>query len=134
MLTGSCLCRAVRYEIDGALKRITHCHCSMCRKQHGAAFATYAPLRRARFRLVAGQDALVSYASSEKVRREFCKHCGSSMFWLTSEWPDVIDVALGTLDDDPVGRPEAHIFVASKAPWVEIEDELPQYPEGRPGT
>jgi len=128
MLTGSCLCRAIHFEIDGTLKRITHCHCSMCRKQHGAAFATYAPLRRSRLRIVAGEDALASYASSGLVRREFCKHCGSSLFWSSSEWPEITSVALGTLDDDPVGRAEAHIFVASRAPWVEITDGLPRYP------
>ena len=122
----------MRFEIDGTLKRITHCHCSMCRKQHGAAFATYAPLSRKRFRLVAGEDAIVKYASSEKVTREFCGRCGASLFWLTTDYPDVIDVALGTLDDDPVGRPEAHIFAASRAPWVTIDDGLPAYPDGGP--
>src|SRR5690606_5687552 len=105
----------------------THCHCSMCRKQHGAAFATYASLARERVRVVAGQDALVSYASSESVRREFCGTCGSSLFWRSDEWPDELGVALGTLDDDPVGRPEAHIYVASRAPWFEITDDLPRH-------
>ncbi len=83
-------------------------------------------------RLVAGEDAIVRYASSEKVRREFCRHCGSSLFWTTSEWPDVIDVALGTLDDDPIGRPEAHIYVDSRAPWVDITDGLPRFPDNPP--
>ena len=42
-------------------------------------------------------------------------------------------LALATLDDDPGVRPVAHLFVASKAPWFEITDDLPQYPEYAPG-
>jgi hypothetical protein len=42
-------------------------------------------------------------------------------------------IAAGTLDDDPGTRLQAHIFVASKAPWVEITDDLPQFDEYPPG-
>ena len=38
---GGCLCGKVRYQIKGRLFDASHCHCSMCRRQHGAAFATY---------------------------------------------------------------------------------------------
>ncbi|MGH8286041.1 MAG: GFA family protein, partial [Steroidobacteraceae bacterium] len=40
MIRGSCLCGGVRFEIDGPVGRASHCHCSMCRKAHGAAFGT----------------------------------------------------------------------------------------------
>src|SRR5262245_48028906 len=98
MPKGSCLCGVVRYEVNGPLRHITHCHCSMCRKQHGAAFATYAPVRRERFRIVTGADAIARFPSSSTVSREFCSRCGSSLFWSTSERPDVVSIALGTLD------------------------------------
>ena len=42
MHKGSCLCGAVSFELNCELKSSTHCHCKMCQKQHGAAFATYA--------------------------------------------------------------------------------------------
>jgi hypothetical protein len=38
----------------------------------------------------------------------------------------------GALDTDPGVRPFAHIFVASKAPWFEITDAIPQFPEMPP--
>ena len=44
MLTGGCLCGDAAFEIDGPVDMMIHCHCSMCRKFHGSAFATY-PLR-----------------------------------------------------------------------------------------
>ena len=46
MLRGSCLCGTVRYEIRGPVGRVSHCHCAMCRKAHGAAFATYGRVER----------------------------------------------------------------------------------------
>jgi hypothetical protein len=101
----------------------------MCRKAHGAAFATYAGVARADFVLLAGAEALRSYRSSPKVTRTFCGTCGATLQWITDDRPDAVDIAMGTLDDDPGIRPALHIFVASKAPWYEIADGLPQRDE-----
>ncbi len=78
MLSGSCLCGAVSYEIDAPIESASHCHCSQCRKAHGAAFATYGKVRREAFRYVAGADAVAEYHSSPGVTRTFCRHCGSN--------------------------------------------------------
>jgi hypothetical protein len=53
--------------------------------------------------------------------------CGSSLFG--GQWPggDEITVRLGSVDGDPGIRPQFHTFVAPKAPWDEILDDLPQY-------
>ena len=109
------------------MRHITHCHCGMCRKAHGAAFATYASLARRRFRLKSGESALRAFRSSESVTREFCGTCGSSLFWSDGEHPEAIGIALGTLDGDPGGRPEAHIYAKDRAPWDEITDALPRF-------
>ena len=45
---------------------------------------------------------------------------------------DVVLIPAGVLDDDPKVRTNYHIYVGSKAPWHEITDDLPQYPEGPP--
>ena len=42
MNRGSCLCGAVRYEVSDPFEEMHHCHCSKCRKAHGAAFSTFA--------------------------------------------------------------------------------------------
>lgn len=126
MLSGGCLCGGVRYEIEGNLRRLTHCHCGMCRKAHGAAFATYAAVKRERFRFTASAT-LRAYKSSELVTREFCSVCGSSLFWTTTQEPEIIGLAVGTLDGDPEGRPVGHIYTRDKAPWFSITDDLVQY-------
>jgi hypothetical protein len=130
MLRGSCLCGAVRYEIDGRLGPAGHCHCTMCRKAHGAAFGTYSRVRRSDFRVVSGAGHIRTYASSPGVSRTFCDTCGSTLQYVTDAKPGSFALALGTLDDDPGVRPVNHIFVGSKAPWFEIADDLPQHAGG----
>lgn len=129
MIRGSCLCASVRYEVRGSLGRVSHCHCSKCRKAHGAAFGTYARVKTSDFVLISGEHDIGSYRSSPGMLRTFCRSCGSTLQFITEARPDSFALALGTLDDDPAVRPSHHIFVASKAPWFDITDGLPQYAE-----
>jgi hypothetical protein len=75
---------------------------------------------------------LRTFASSEGVTREFCGRCGSQLFWSRDDRPDVVCIAVGTVEGDPGGRPEAHIFESDRACWVEIGDALPRYARGIP--
>ncbi|MFJ2683658.1 GFA family protein [Pseudomonas sp. NPDC087342] len=125
---GSCLCGAVRYEVSGQLKAVSHCHCNKCRKAHGAAFATYASVPRSDISIASSVDALKRFQSSAGVTRQFCSNCGTSLFWSDSngEFADWISVAVGTLDT-PFNPPkQKHVCVSSKASWFEIEDRWPQ--------
>ena len=127
MLRGGCLCGSVRYEIHGTIGRITHCHCSQCRKAHGAAFGSYAGVKHAEFKLISGEKDIVAFPSSSGVLRTFCRRCGATLQFIREARTDSFSLAVGTLDDDPGVRPAAHIFVDSKAPWFEITDGLPQH-------
>lgn len=128
---GSCLCGSVKYEVKGSLNFAGHCHCSMCRKQHGAAFATYAGVSTEEFGWVSGEDLVSEYESSPGHKRLFCSRCGSNL--AAANVHGVNYVTLGTVDGDPGIEPQAHIFVGSKAPWHEITDELMQFDEFPPG-
>ena len=129
MLTGSCLCGAIKYEISGPVGRSLYCHCSMCRKWHGTAFRTRLAVPQHSFRFVCGERMLTSYRSSADTVKTFCRVCGSPMVNSWDPDPDNYGLAMGTLDSDPGVRPSCHVFVGSKAPWYEIHDELPQYEE-----
>ena len=131
MLRGSCLCGGVRYEITGPLSGALNCHCSMCRRFHGAAFATYAKVSAEHFRWISGQDLLSVYETSPGIGWAFCRVCGSSLGVPTHG--KLSDIALGPLDSDPGVRPAEHIFVGSKADWFQITDTLPQHDERPPG-
>lgn len=128
---GSCLCGGVTYEIDGELVDVVNCHCSMCRKFHGAAFRTRAAVRRDDFHWLSGEHLLTHYESSPGEYKTFCGLCGSSMVTRFDHNPDWYGFPLGTLDTDPGVKPACHIFVGSKAPWHDITDDLPQY-DGEP--
>ena len=127
MIRGSCLCGSIRYEVRGSLGPATHCHCSMCRKAHGAAFGTYARVQKVDFVLVSGAEDIASYQSSPEVTRTFCRRCGSTLQFIRSTRPNTFALALGTLDDDPGVRPAMHIHIESKVPWLDINDGLPQH-------
>jgi hypothetical protein len=130
-IQGGCLCGRMRYEIDGPLTEVGNCHCSMCRRFHGAAFATYAKIDAENFRWLSGQDLMTVYESSPGMGWAFCRICGSSLGVPTRG--KLSDLALGLLDTDPGVRPTEHIFVGSKAAWYEITDTLPQYEARSPG-
>ena len=130
-ITGSCQCGAVRYEITGSLAAIGHCHCSICRKSHGAAFATWAMVDPNQFRWTSDVESITTYPSSPGRERCFCKRCGSPL--VATHSGTVTEVVLGTVDGDPGMRPREHIFVGSKAPWYEITDALPQFEQWPPG-
>ncbi|MCA9640265.1 MAG: GFA family protein [Myxococcales bacterium] len=132
MLTGKCLCEAIAYEVTGALGPVYNCHCSKCRRWHGAAFRTRASIRREHFRWVRGEEQLSFYNSAPNVTRSFCSICGSNLINTYADLPDIIGLPLGGLEQHPGRVPEAHIFVGSKSPWYEISDGLPEF-ESWPG-
>ncbi|MCP4473016.1 MAG: GFA family protein [Gammaproteobacteria bacterium] len=126
-LTGKCLCKAIAYEINGELGPIVNCHCSQCRRWHGAAFRTRCTVASKDFKWLKGEELLTKYALSEQVIQTFCRVCGSNLITLYKDNADQIGLPIGGLEQDPGSHPIAHIFVGSKAPWYEISDNLPQY-------
>ena len=131
MVKSRCLCGTVRWTADGPLQFMSHCHCSRCRKAHGTPFATYVAAPSDTFRLT-GAEHVRRYESSPGFFRPFCTACGSVTPGDALE--GLMFLPAGCMEDDPGERPGAHIFVASKAPWYEIPDSLPQFEAYPPGT
>lgn len=129
-LRGSCLCGAVRYLLSQPANWSHHCHCSRCRKATGAAFASnlFVPVDALRF--TEGEQHLRSFKppDAERFTHVFCEICGSTLPF-RNEVRGLAVVPMGSLDDDPQIKPQAHIFVGSRASWHTISDELPQHPE-----
>ena len=129
MLTGSCLCGGVCYEIHGRLTNPLNCHCSMCRKAQGAAFRSRAGVRAKDFKFVSGEELITYFESSPGNYRGFCRVCGSPIHSKFDSNPEVFGLPLGALNEDPQIKPTLDVFVGNKAPWYEITDSLPQYEE-----
>jgi hypothetical protein len=128
MYTGSCLCGAVRYEITGRISPIILCHCSKCRKANGSAFHSGSLCRPTKFRWVSGQDRITTFSTPSGYTTQFCSACGSPVPSPPNAEGYVV-LPTGALDQDPGSRAWGHIFVGSKAPWFEITDDLPKFPE-----
>lgn len=131
MLTGSCLCGAVTYQVEQLDMPIGHCHCLTCQKAHSAAFASTAGVMREHFRWTRGEDRLSRYESSPGKLRWFCSGCGSQLIAERPAQAHVI-VRVATLDQDPGVRPAQHIWVSHDRPWLS-QDDLPAYSEWPPG-
>jgi hypothetical protein len=121
---GSCLCGAVRFEVRFPSKWCAHCHCTMCRKEHGAGYVTWAGFPVEQFEVTDGEASLNWYQSSPQAQRGFCSRCGSSLLFRSERWPGEIHVAIGVLDD-PIDRaPQAHVFHDTRVDWVVIDEAL----------
>lgn len=129
MLAGHCECGVVRYQVNGEIHDFSHCHCSQCRRLHGAAYATFAGVAREDVTWLSGKDALKTYLSSPTHERLFCTHCGSNILVALDSEPDDYYLSLSSIEGNPVLPEGYHIFVDSKAPWHTIQDDLPQYAE-----
>ncbi len=125
--TASCLCGDVRLHLLAELGDIDICHCAMCRKATGSAFASNAPIAASAVSVVAGAERLASYESSPGHERVFCRRCGSPLFSRTTANPGVLRIRVGVIDGPVASRPTAHYFVGSKASWWSIHDGLPRY-------
>jgi len=126
---GSCLCGAVRFEINGRTTDIGMCHCSLCRKVSGVASNANLIAGRDRLRWLSGEDKITKFELPSGWGPWRCSVCGSPLPKLRPDggayW-----VPVGTLDSDPGVRIAGHIFVGSKAPWDEIAGGAPQLLEG----
>ena len=123
MVSGSCLCGAVRFQIDAALEDAVACHCTQCRKQTGH-YLVSAEVPQSAVTLQGAGD-LAWYHASDKARRGFCRVCGSTLFWEPLA-RDQTYVALGAIDPPSGALLARHIFVADKGDYYDLTDGLPQ--------
>ena len=121
---GSCFCGAVRFSI-AKIRGVAHCHCTMCRRAHGAAFVTWVTVKRPDFHLDAGEESLTTFRSSGSALRRFCGSCGTMLFFEGERWADEVHVARALVEGE-VPEPMAHVFWDDRVSWIEMGDHLPR--------
>ena len=124
MPRGSCLCGAVSFLVDGELTPPDACHCSQCRKASGHYWASTDVPRAAV--TISGEDHLAWYRSSGKVKRGFCKNCGSPLFWDAAGRKN-LSISMGAFEQPTKVHLEKHIFVPDKGDYYDIADGLPRF-------
>ncbi len=125
---GSCLCGSVRVEARLPSKWVAHCHCTYCRRAHGAAFVTWAGFQTADVTVHDPESRLHWYESSPGAKRGSCGRCGSPMLFTSARWPGEMHVARALLDDALDKKPSIHVFYDTHVGWLELNDGLPRKP------
>lgn len=132
LLTGSCNCGAVRFEVTSPLVSAGYCHCTRCQRRTGTAASANARVEPGSFRVVQGEDRMRAWKPETGAQKWFCGDCGSALFSRNPSDPERVGVRLGAFDSDPEIRPGWRQFVAYAAAWEEIPDDgLPRHPESR---
>jgi hypothetical protein len=133
MLTGSCGCGTVRFEVTAPFVSASFCHCTRCQRRTGTAASANARVEPGSVRVIAGEGELRSWAPEGGFEKLFCGRCGSALFSRAPGTGEYASVRLGAIDGHPGIRPQWHQFVAYAAPWQELPDDgLPRYPEAPP--
>lgn len=104
---------------------MVHCHCGVCRKAHGAAFATYINVEDDAFEWITGVEHVTAYESSAGFLRAFCDVCGSVV--PSQHVAGRYSMAAGSMDASLDGVEQAHIFVNDRLSWIEIDNSLDQH-------
>jgi hypothetical protein len=125
-IRGGCLCGTVGFIVTMPTLFCGHCHCSMCRRNHGAAFVTWFAVPRSQVSIESGSDQLTRYESSEHGSRSFCRHCGSSLFCVSTRHPEIIDIPLANMEGAIDRLPESHLYFDDRASWTIVADDLPR--------
>ncbi len=124
-ITGACLCGATRFEAAGPPRRVTHCHCGMCRRAIGTVLATFATFESDNVRWL-GEPT--RYDSSERGWRGFCARCGSSVCFGYNPRPERIYIAMGIFDEPDAFPAGFHDRRSQKVSWLHVDEELPDAP------
>ena len=133
MLTGSCLCGAIRYEVNVPISELRACHCKDCQKASGTGGTVNAMIPSSAIRITHGEPKRFTKVadSGRTLHRYFCGGCGSPLFSRRELTPETTSLRIGTLDNAPPMKITAHIWTKSARPWAHVDPASQQFP-GQP--
>lgn len=123
MYTASCLCGGIQLKINAEIPKVFICHCQQCQKAQGSAFVAIAPVLSKDLEILAGQDLFTEYWATENKKRVFCKNCASPLFSARLDFPEVIRLRVGIINEPLKAEIASHAFTQNKATWFEILDD-----------
>jgi hypothetical protein len=131
MVTGSCACGTVRFEVTQPFETAGYCHCKRCQRRSGALWSLNAMVAPQALRIVAGEDAVRTWRPEDGFPKSFCGNCGGHL-WSGDAGTPVVGIRLGAVDGDPGIRPQWHQWLDSAPDWEPIPDDgLPRFSGAR---
>lgn len=133
--SGTCLCGGVSFTVRLPSKWVAHCHCTRCRRAHGAAFVTWVGAAADEAAIDDASGTLRWFGQAPGGERGFCSRCGSPMFFRSGRWPGELHVARALFATPLDREPQAHAYYDTHVPWVHLADDLPKQadPDAAPG-
>jgi len=133
IVTGGCLCGAVRYQSRGEVGTAGFCHCTDCRRISGSAFGVSVRLAASGFQITSGQPkAFTKFSDSgQLVTRYFCPDCGAPLYTASPRHPDIYFIKAGSLDDPSLVKPDREAWTRSRVPWSAIPSGLATFETNR---
>jgi len=128
-MIGKCLCGKIEFEAREIPGMVFNCHCSRCRKSHGADYATQVFAVRDSLKFKKGGKEFLKEFSSTGGIRTFCSNCGSRLMNYAQDSGDYLSIAAACLHSGYHGEAVAHCFTAFKASWHVLSETIPAHKE-----
>ncbi len=130
MVKGSCLCGEIQFEVELIPGKVYNCHCSICQRAHGAAFATLALADGNSLKFIKGEEKLADYFSGGGFRA-FCSNCGSRLMNYAKDKGQYLSVPVSCIENKDQIKPVANLCIETKLGWHKLSSDIPSY-EGIP--
>lgn len=130
-VTGSCLCGENTFVLEGELTSPRYCHCDNCRKFSGTSPATWLMVDTGQLTITQNNAPISEYNSGRGIRC-FCSLCGSPLWFKSVDFPQIMALPLGVVDQGELPQPEMHLWFDSKPHWCMVNHSLPKFEQGPP--
>lgn len=125
-VSGSCLCGKLRFTANLPTLWVAHCHCTLCQKNAGAAFVTWAGFNEQDVQIDDSNKTLKWYSATENAYRGFCNECGSTIFFKSARWPNELHITVVNILEALDCLPQMHVNWSSHQAWLHLADDLPK--------
>lgn len=127
IFNGSCLCKSIQFKHIGKFESFFLCHCKYCQKDTGSAHAANLFSTNSTLDWISGKELVKTFnLPNTRHVKSFCSNCGSAVPSIQNNG-ELIVVPAGCLDTPVEIKPNAHLFVGSKASWEKNLDKVQSF-------
>jgi hypothetical protein len=115
----TCGCGQVRIECRGEPVRLSICHCLDCQRRTGAPFGTQSWFPQEHLTITGTTNEYVrAVEGGNRISFHFCPTCASTVYWLLSDRPGIVAIAVGMFGDPAFPQPRVSVWERRRHPWT----------------